>query len=187
MKKKAANNSGQGVIELLVTVFAFFTLAFMYVQVALSLGVANYFQYVTFMGARAYLSAGADEAEQKKAAMSVLESTLQSRGKDRFSSIARGQGDGDVPGLFVGKSPRVDLGGPDARASAWEQGVKYKFKMRMYMLPLVSGVRRGNAAMLELTSESWLGREPTESECMGLLRQRKQDDQGADFLFDNGC
>lgn len=184
MRVKKRRQQGQGIIELLVTMFAFFTLAFMYVQVALSFSVANYFQYIAFMASRAYLSAHVDEVEQKKMAMSLLEVTLQNGGRDRFSSIARGVGDGDIAGVFVGRSNRVELGASSSRNTAWEQGVKYTFKMRMYMLPMVKGAKRGEDANLELTTESWLGRDPTEEECLNTL-QRRLPNGGA--LFDNGC
>lgn len=179
--------SGQSLIELVLTMFAFFTIAFMYVQVGMGFAVANYFQYVTFMGARAYLSGGVEEAQQKKAALSLLEVTLRNGGKDRFASIAKAAGDGgDLPGVFVGKTARVELGGESARRSSWEQGVTYSFKMRMHMLPLVKAAKRGEAASIELKSESWLGRDPSEEECLANLRKRKKAD-GPDPLFDNGC
>ena len=194
MRTKKNRQQGQGIVELLVTLFAFFTLAFMYVQVALSFSVANYFQYIVYMGSRAYLSGHVDEAEQKKMALRLLEATLQGGGRDRFSSIARGVGDGDITGVFVGRSPRAALGADSSRDTAWEQGVTYKFKMRMYMMPMVKGAKRGEDANLELTTESWLGRDPSEEECLQALQRRKSSGAnagsgagGADYLYDNGC
>ncbi len=183
--------SGQSIVEMLVTLFAFFTIAFMFVQVSMGFAVANYIQYATYMSARAFLSGHASRDKQIQAGRSVLEAMLTNNGVSRFRSVVEGSGEGLFPGAFVGpKTERVELGGRRARSTAWEQGATYKFKMRMYMLPMISAAPRGNDAKVELTSESWLGREPSEAECIDQLNARKARDlpTGASaYLFDNGC
>lgn len=182
---------GQSIVELLVTMFAFFTIAFMFVQVAMGFAVANYFQYATFMAARAYLSGQTREPLQKQAGEAVLEAMVKRNGSDRFRSVAQGVGDGNIAGGFVGaRNERVRLGVRESRNTAWEQGASYKFKMRMYMMPLIKGAKRGEAAKLELQSESWLGRDPTEEECIQQLLSKKAEKfptQNGDWLYDNGC
>lgn len=189
MKRKKRTEQGQGTVELILTLFAFFTVAFMYVQVALGLGVANYFHYATFMASRAYLSGAATEADQRKAAEATLERMVRGNGKDRFGGVAKGSGDGEIPGSFVGASPRVRLANTEARNTAWEQGVTYKFKVKMYLLPMVPGAKRGRANEVELESQSWLGRDPSEEECLNSLVRRKTISGvgGGDFIYDNGC
>lgn len=192
MKRRAIRRkqSGQGTIELLLTFFAFFTVAFMYFQIAMGFGVANYIQYVTFMSARALLSSYTTEAAQKAAAKSVLEVMLNKNGKDRFGGIAKGDGDGEPAGAVVGRGPKVTLGKGDARETAWQQGVQYKFKIKMYFAPMVPGAKRGEANTVKLTSETWLGRDPSEEECLTTLKDRKTRSgvgDGPDFLYDNGC
>lgn len=189
MKRK---QSGQGTVEFILTLFAFFTVVFMYVQVALGIGVANYVQYATYMASRALLSGGADKATQVTAATSVLEIMLKSNGRDKFPGIVKGSGDGagGIDGAFVGSTSRVILKRDGARDWAWEQGASYKFDVRMYMVPLVPGAKRGKANKVTLQSESWLGRDPSEQECLDNLRDRMSRSGVGGLnsaLFDNGC
>ena len=183
--------NGQGTVELILALFAFFTVAFMYFQVAISFGVANYFQYVTFMASRALLSGAKDEVTQIKAGTAIFEKMLQNGGKEIFKGIAKGIGEGDLPGAFVGRSSRVALKGGDARDKGWEQGATYKFAMKMYLIPMVAGAKKGKANQIILQSESWLGREPSEEECLSTLEYRKNSksklEKGSSFIYDNGC
>ncbi|MBI3556588.1 MAG: pilus assembly protein [Deltaproteobacteria bacterium] len=188
----ASGQSGQGTIELILTMMAFFTIFFMFVQCALSFAVANYIQYATFMAARAFQAGYASLGDQKAAATSVLEATLNgNNGGGRFGSIAvgTGGGDGDVTGSSIGPSSRVHLApSADARSTAWEQGVTYSFKVKLYLAPLIPGVNQGEDSKVTLESQSYLGREPTEKECEAvlLLRQNKSA-QKHNFIYDNGC
>lgn len=187
-RKPMRQESGQGTVELLLTLFAFFTIAFMYVQVGFGFGVANYIQYATFMSARAFLSAHKTEAEQRLAGQGVFEKMLVRNGKDRFQGLANSSGDGSPAGFFAGRGREVQFANANARNTAWEQGVTYKFDMKMYMMPLVRGAKRGEANRVTLVSESWLGREPSEDECLKQLTARKgKVNAKGNVLFDNGC
>lgn len=180
MKKKSS--SGQGLIEFILTLFAFFTIAFMYVQISLGFGAANYFQYATFMGARAYLSGAKDADSQRGNAIAVMEKMTQPNGKERFPNIAKSSDNGNEPkGVTIGGPAHgVAPGTAEARTKNWEQGVTYKFKMRMYMIPIVKAPTNGKGSELELESQSWLGRDPTFVECQKYMISKHGD-------TDNGC
>ncbi|MEW6058284.1 MAG: hypothetical protein AB1540_16910 [Bdellovibrionota bacterium] len=192
--KRKNGQSGQSLIEMILTLFAFFTVAFMYVQVSLGLGVANYIQYATFMSARSLLSGHRTVRDQKTAAQSVIEATLKRQNSDRFASIARAVGEGDAAGAEISTAldagSRARLRDQSSRRTAWEQGVSYKFNIRLYMMPLLPGAKRGAANLVQLESESWLGRDPTEEECIQTLSDRKSRsgvNTDGPFYFDNGC
>lgn len=180
--------SGQSLVEFVLTLFAFFTILFMYVQLALSFGVANYIQYMTFMAARAYLSSGDDQGVQTKAANAVI-TQMMSGGSGangtRFDGII--QLNGATPsGPYVGSGTGVTFKTGDARSTAWEQGVTYGFNVRLYMLPII---RSSGKNAITLQSESWLGREPTAQECSQYMEVDGPNMKGvqAQFLYDNGC
>ncbi len=191
MSKRSIRQRGQGTIELILTMMAFFTIFFMFVQCALSFAVANYTQYATFMAARALQSAAATLSDQKAAATDVLTKMLVGTGgAGRFGSIATAEGGaGDVPGASIGPSPNVHVAPTaDARDTSWEQGVTYAFKVKMYLAPLIPGVNQGADSKVLLESQSWMGREPTETECETVIGTRKiKSEQKHVFIYDNGC
>lgn len=181
-RSRGKSRRGQATIELILTFFAFFTIFFMFVQVALTFGVANYIQYVTFMASRAYLAGYEDELAQKEAATQYLETMV---GNNRFKSMIEPQGEGaDFPGANIGRSRDARFApSEDARTTSWEQGVTFSFKAKLYLTPLIPGVNRGDDAKVLLESQSWLGREPTARECEQTLGTRAK----ATVLYDNGC
>lgn len=148
-------------------------------QLGLNFAYGNYVHYATFMSARAYLSGGIDEQDQESRAKEVIVRMLKrsagQTGVERFPSIARAGEGGDPPGFELRNVPNGD------RDLSWERGVRYTFQSRLFPLTL-GGSGRGPASanVLTLTSESWLGREPTFSACQGEMRKRKG-------VFDNGC
>ena len=189
LSRRKHSNSGQSLIELVLTLFAFFTILFLYVQVALSFGVANFFQYATFMAARAYLAGGSDPSAQKAAAQTTLSSLITVDGGPRFKGIVHpGDDGGDPPGSFIGAGPQVRLKDSSSRTTAWEQGVTYKFKARLNLLPILRSTT-GQPNQIELESQSWLGREVTEKECEQYMNTDGPNLRGlkGPFLYDNGC
>lgn len=197
MKKNIlkGRSRGQSTVELLISLFAFITIFFMFVQVGLSFAVANYVQYATFMSARALLAGHRTLADQKMAAQTYLTKMLGADGR-RFGSIAQPDesGSGDFPGATIGPASRVKLASPNdssgaPRDSAWEQGVSFRFKTKLYMAPMVPGVGRGEGSKVTLESQSWLGRDPSEQECVQQMSSRLKDRfQNSNVArFDNGC
>ncbi len=184
-RKKEA--SGQAVLELIVTLFGFFTIFFMFVQLALGFAVANYVQYVTFLASRAYYSAFGDEPSQKRAAEEYFTKMVGEDG-GRFKGLIKVDGDG--AGSFVGKANTVSLRTGEARTNSWEQGAKYKFNVKMYMLPLIRGVGQGSNNTVTLESQCFLGRETSTRECEEIMHEvttRKGIDGMPDAIYDNGC
>jgi hypothetical protein len=176
--------SGQSLIEFALSIFLVFGLLFFFLQLALMLSWGNYVQYATFMSARAYLSGGSTKSDQEERAKEVLRRMVK-RGsvsnEDRFPMIAKGQGGDDdtVKGSSIGGGPTFDPGNHDL---SWMQGVRYTFRSRLFVLPVGRPGTAPDASTGQavLTSESWLGRDPTYQDCLTTMRQLKGQ-------IDNGC
>jgi hypothetical protein len=180
----SSRESGQSLIEFAISIFLVFGMLFFFIQLALVLSWGNFVQYATFMSARAYLSGGVSRSDQTQRAKDVL-TRMVKRGvvsnDDRFPMIAKGyQGDDDtVKGSSIGGGPTFDPGNYDL---SWMQGVRYTFRSRLFVLPIgrpgaTPDASKGQAI---LTSESWLGRDPTYQECWDKMRSLK-------WEIDNGC
>jgi len=140
------------------------------------------------MSARAYQSGAANKTAQNEAAQSVIVSLLKKSaglsGEERFG-IAQAVGGGTPNGAQIGDG--VNFSPTDDNFS-WAQGVRYSFRGKMLVGVQIFGTsatqasapERGNAGEVLLTSESWLGREPTIEECEAELRARN-------VSGDNGC
>ncbi len=188
---KKKKQSGQSFIEFILALFAFFTVAFMYVQVSVSFGVQNYLQYATFLSARAYLAGYDQKDQQKKSAQSYMKDFLLSENGNAFNSFAKAveTGNSDVPGVKIGDGPKMaTLGSENARLQNWMQGVTYTFKSRLYMMPILKSKTAGMGNNITLESQSWLGREPTKEDCEAYFvhRQSQFSIKGA-IIVDNGC
>lgn len=181
MKK---NQRGQSIVELVVSLFAFFTVLFLFVQLGISFGLANYIHYATYMAARSYMAGYRDESEQTKAAQAVLDTMLNASSGGRFKGLIEQHSDGP----FIGKAQGVVTKIDGSRQSSWEQGVRYKFKARLNMLPIIKSTS-GKGNWVDLESQTFLGREPTEADCDTYMAtdgpQKKKAQNG--FLYDNGC
>jgi hypothetical protein len=181
--RERRNQSGQSTIEFALTMTLLFAFVLFFFQLGLVFAFGNYTHYITFMSARAYMAAGADQEDQTSRAQDVISRTLKGGagqgGADRFPFIAQGVGGGGAyPGLSIGPGPEFQLGD---RESSWEQGVRYTFRSRLFLIPL-TGAGTGSSASansIQLTSESWLGREPADDDCTTQLSGKG--------IFDNGC
>jgi hypothetical protein len=182
------SQAGQATIEFVLTLVLLMGFTLFYVQSTLVFAWGNYVHYATFMSARAMLSSAPTEQEQHDRAWRVAQRTLKrSNGKDRFPSISQGFG-GNVGegfsshGSSIGRHPQFVAGDSDY---SWLEGVRYSFRSFLFKLPLGgSSSGSGSPNQLELTSESWLGREPTEAECLDYMRTLPG--KAAENL-DNGC
>lgn len=166
-------------IEFVLTVFVLFALIFFFMQLSLIFSFGNFVQYATFMSARAYLSGGTSPDDQRERAENVLAVTVKAgmgrRSQDRFPFAVGVGGSGAVRGADIGQSQNFAATDPNL---SWMQGVRYTFRSRLFLLPLGRGPSDPNSGSLTLTSESWLGRDPTFSECRAAMGTR---------LYDNGC
>ena len=164
-----------------------FTLFFMQISLVFSFG--SFAHYATFMSARALLAAGPTQGDQYTRAKNVIIQTLKKSvgepGVDKFPSIARANGQGELPGYMAGPGKQFQ---PTNIAFSWMTGVQYTFRSKIFLISL--GKSKGQTATaftrvppntLELTAESWLGMEVSESECSGPQQM------GKGWRFDNGC
>ena len=183
MKLARGKEEGQATVEFVLALVMMMSFVLFYVQTALGLAWANYVQYATFMSARAYLSSGPNETEQADRAKRVAVQMLKRKGSagvDRFAFISKGEGgsDSDAKGLSVGQGDQFKENDPDF---SWMQGVRYRFKSRLFMMPFPgSDAGKGSDNTLMLQSESWLGREPSVDECKSYMTSVKG-------YYDNGC
>lgn len=175
-----ASEEGQTTIEFALTLILLLAFVLFFLQFALVSAWGNYVHYATFMSARAYLAAGPDPSDQEDRARNVILKTtkrgLGRGGMDRYPLIARGYGAGNPRGAEIGKGAQFN---PDDPALSWMEGVRYTFRSKLFLLPFGKPSDR-SVNSLTLTSESWLGREPSYFECQGELGDKKG-------IFDNGC
>ena len=177
------SEEGQSTIEFALTMVLSLAFTFFYIQLCFFFAFGNYVHYATFMSARAYLSAGPNQEDQASRAKSVIVRMLKKSegftGIDRFPSIAKGTGGGDPAGFQLDPAPFSRY----VRDLSWLEGVRYKFRGRLFVIPL-AGIGRGsadpNANSVTLTSESFLLREPSTEECQSFIEKKNA-------IYDNGC
>jgi len=179
MKVRRETEEGQAVIEFVLALV--FLMAFMafFVKLALMFALGNFAQYATYIGSRAYLSAGKTQDDQTQRAQEYMTYLLaknpESPGAPRFPAAGIGQGGGTPSGATIGTGSFFRA---DDRDFSWQEGVRYEFRSRLPMMLLSDR----NDDLVTLVSESWLGREPTFDECWQDIETRV----GATFV-DNGC
>jgi hypothetical protein len=214
------DESGQVIVEFVIVFGLIATLIFLFVQMSWGIAWGHYVHYSTFMASRAYLSAAETKADQYNAAKVVLQQTVKAGGKDIFPFLAPARiggerdatGDEAVPGAMVGTHPYA-VGKLNSRVYSWAEGVQYNFGLKMFLVPLSSQITKAGQGqtispgggksvswkgMIPMTSDSFLGREPTTRECMDFMREIPQLSgtargapqepmQTGDFIEDNGC
>ena len=176
------NENGQATIEFGLTIIFVMALLLFFIQISLIFAWGNYIHYATFMSARAYLSGSFNQEDQSERARSVMVKMVKRgegrAGLDRYPALATGVG-GTPAGIRIGGGPQFSAGD---LSSSWMQGVRYTFKSRLFLIPLQRGQEGNSSAAnsLTLSSESWLGREPTYDECFQNVRSMVG-------IIDNGC
>lgn len=193
------NSSGQSTIEFALTLIMMLGFILFYFQLTMIFAFGNFVHYATFMSARAYLSAGPSEDDQKSRAQDVIVSMVKrgvgQSGADRLPWIAHGIGEGDIRGVEIG--PSSNFNATDSSLS-WMQGVRYTFRSKLFVVPLTGSEKGASSASLTsgntppntvtLTSESWLGREPNDDECRARLGAGSgSSGSKTGWAFDNGC
>lgn len=186
--KKKSNERGQATIEFVLVLTFLLGFVFFNLQFAMVSAFGSYVQYATFMSARTLMAATKSDRTQRDNARRVLVQMLKKSegetGTDRWPMVGQGvDGNDDLEGAEIGASP-ASPNNPGSSSSSTE-GVRYTFKSRLFFFWFqegggVSG-KNASANYLTLTSESWLGREPTYDSCLDDL----SDVEGA--VIDNGC
>ncbi len=178
--KKLKKEDGQSTIEFILTMTMMVGFTLFFLQLSLAFAVGNYFHYATFMAARAYLSAGPDRSDQEQRARilgtEMVKQSIGTAGVDRWPGVAKGVGGGNPKGMEIGPGRQFDDGNI---SYSWQEGVRYTFRS-----PLFLGLFGGGESLekFELTSESWLGREPSYRECLEDISARVPR-----LVIDNGC
>jgi hypothetical protein len=183
MRSQVDSEDGQATVEFCMTLIMLFGFVLFYIQLSLVFAFGNYAHYATFMSARAYLSSGPDQEDQKERARSVITRMLKRSealaGEDKFPFIAKGIGGGSPAGFMVDAPDQYNA---DDKNFSWLEGVRYTFRSRVMMIPFAGRSSKGDSVnSVTFTSESWLGREPTYIECQSDIKNRNQG------IFDNGC
>lgn len=175
-RKSAKDQRGQSTIEFALTIVLFISFILFFYQLSHIFALGSYVQYATFMSARALESAGKNPQDQSDRAEKTFQSMMKRNSKERFKYAVTGAGGGNLAGLSVGPGPQYD---PQNRAYSWMEGVRYTFRGKLFLMPLF-GRETDQGAGMQLTSESWLGRETTYDECVDAITQ-----MGG--FSDNGC
>ena len=193
--KKRGREQGQSTVEFILTMILFVGFLFFFMRLSYFLAYGNLVQYATFLAARSYQAAGPDPEDQMARARLVIIRLLKKSegesGTERYQAIAQGVGGGEPVGAQIGPGPGYN---PTDDANSWLQGVRYTFRSRLFVKLFGSKPNPSTGALIgagassepgsvSLTSESWLGREPTESEC----RDEMSSINGTRGLLDNGC
>jgi hypothetical protein len=219
-KPSHKKESGQAIIEFILVISILLTMVFVFVQLSWAVAWGHYVHYATFMSARAYYSGGLTPGDQSTNASAVLASYLNTAsGQDLFPFIAKARTGDDrdikggaepIPGAFIGRHPFA-TDSPNNRAFAWAEGVQYNFAVPLYLLPLagwvktegqgqtITGGTQANPTKgvewkgsIPFTSDSFLGRENSHSECLDVMLDLSQSSgisrgDGQTFIEDNGC
>lgn len=192
---KNKSEQGQATIEFALSLILIMGFIFFYIQLALVFAWSNYIHYATFMSARAYLSGSVNREDQEERARKVIVKMLkkgESRaGLDRFPSVARGVGGDGLAGFYVRPPKEFN---PSIRNFSWLEGVRYAFRSKLFLIPFGGSSKESNDGgkneksvnEISLTSESWLGREPSYAECINYL-SKKAKEAVTEVVIDNGC
>jgi len=218
-KKRKNSESGQAIVEFLIVSTMILTMIFVFVQLAWGIAYGHYVHYVTYMASRAYMASAPTTQDQYAAAVSVLQASLKNAaGNDLLPFLARArtgedrdvQGAEPVPGAALGFHSEA-RGRERSRKYSWAEGVQYNYNLKLFLLPIASFIAKdgeGKAiqpgtptepakvvewkGMIPFTSDSYLGREPTVTECLTEMRRISLNigigrTDGKEFIEDNGC
>jgi Flp pilus assembly protein TadG len=145
LTSKAKDNRGQAGIEFMAVVIVIFFFLFFFLSLSIVFVVSDYVEYATFMAARTYKSMFSTEQVQEENARRVFNSYMQ-----QIQGIARNYNLTFLPG--------------DERGNQGA-GVKATYTMDLFYLPPVFIVDGIPPSAITLTSESRLGRDPSNQEC----------------------
>jgi len=159
----------------LMMVISFF---FFYVKLAAVFAVANYIHYATFMAARAYQSSAGSIADQKSNAEAVLSSMIAGRWKNLIK--AKGGDDGTITGASIGPGT---FSNDNKMDNWWNQGVSFHFQASVSLYPWN---KSAPPIVLDLTSESWQGREEATDECRTTQGKLKASTHATQIYWENG-
>ena len=129
------------------------------VMLSFTLSMVESMQYIAFATARTYYASDVDEAKQKEAA-TLKYNTLKE--KEELKSLLRER-------WFDMQPPRF----PDLNDDDIEDGVRIEFtaKVLSFTLPFFLG-RTGESNSFQSNVNAYIGREPSQAECMEYQENR---------------
>lgn len=172
MNKKIIYSRGQSTIEFLLTLSFTFGFVFLYAKLAFNYTNGYLLQYATFMASRSYLvydTGSVDESGQDINARNFAETNV-------FAKI--------VPQASLG----LKANHPGQSRGSLYTGLYYDFVQEFSYNNLIGG-----RVPMHFRSESFLGREPTRSECLRRIGNSFKNLAAVDdfplnaTLEDNGC
>lgn len=180
LTNKLKEKKGQSAVEfVVVSMIVFFFLLF-FLSLAFTLILSQYMDYATFMAARTYKAAHSSPENQREKARSVFNAYVQPvRANALIKSVSELQ--------FL----KADPGGRDHQS----EGVRVSYEVNLFYLPPLFA-KDQISSTLTLTSESFLGRDPTIQECKGFFSQfanrvginlRSGSGDLTSRMEDNGC
>lgn len=158
MKRKGKNQGGQAAVEFIIVCVVVFFFLFFFLSICMAMVLSEYAEYATFMAARTYKAAFTAEVNQREYAQRVFNSYFFVNGQPNQPKIPTT--------LIDNINIQFDPGGP--RGNLTTGGVRARFQVPFFYLPPLflppppGGI--GSANKLTLTTESYLGREPTLTE-----------------------
>jgi hypothetical protein len=174
-KTPILNESGQSAIEFILTFMFAFGITFLFINHTLNITSGYFAHYVNFMAARTYLTveSGSDAFEQNNAHAKRLAKEVVNR----------------FPLKKFGIDPKLEVISFDD-GSALFSGTTLYFEQKVSLMPIIGGKDKGR-----FLSESFLGKEPTISNCLQMVCQAmtgsrdscKGISQKSMTLYDNGC
>jgi len=194
-RRSKNSKSGQSVIEFIFVILAFLNLLVVTINATMAFAVQQYMSYATFMAARAYQASNLTSAEQASAAEAVLKSYIFIHQADVAEKVFRFDKDGKGTARAVEfEIPRSDASSlPKYGQMPPEPGrrIRVSFKIPIFQLPF-GGLSQG-FAWVDLSAESYLGREPTSDECHSFFQNfydfytPKGKEDGWVGMDDNNC
>lgn len=154
VRTQKAHRAGQALMEFVLGLLIVISFFFFFMKMSATFVVGNFIHYATFMSARAYMSSSTD---QQGNAEKVLKQMVGGRWKGLIKPDSGASG--SVPGGFVGAGP---IAQDNLSLDFWNQGVTFAYTSKLSIYPWS---KEGQGIDLKLTSESWMPREESVSEC----------------------
>lgn len=169
MRRVTKNRDGQAAIEFMVCMVVILFFLMMVLSLAVLFVTSEYMEYATFMAARTYKAAAGSSDEQERNA------------KEVFDAYA-----GNVTGIIRNPSIRFQDQGPTDTA-----GAVASYDIDLFYLPPVFIGTNAPLSRIHLSTDTYLGREPSVAECGNFFQTFVQrfgvSSVFADSMDDNGC
>ncbi len=174
------DNDGQSTIEFLTSFIFVFGLLFMFIKIGINTTSGYVIHYATFMASRTYLV-----HDENSNNVGTGDTRAENATRRVFSEIIAQAGLGGIT---------LEFNAPSFSGRKALVGVRAKFKQKFSFSKLIGGGK-----MMDMVSESYLGREPVRAECLDQVCDAtaiiagsnacESEVNGKTFstLYDNGC